>query len=92
MLDRVSDMILFGCLFWALARDGARIDAALALITLVVSLLTFVCEAIDVWSMVHVRRVRADRMRGVVVGHDEDDIWAVDARRRCDRGGEDEGD
>jgi CDP-diacylglycerol--glycerol-3-phosphate 3-phosphatidyltransferase len=39
VLDRVSDMILFGCLFWALARDGARIDAALALITLAVSLL-----------------------------------------------------
>jgi CDP-diacylglycerol---glycerol-3-phosphate 3-phosphatidyltransferase len=39
VLDRVSDLLLFGCLFWALARDGARVDAALALITLAVSLL-----------------------------------------------------
>lgn len=38
VLDRVSDAILFACLFWALADDGRRLDAALALFTLVVSL------------------------------------------------------
>jgi CDP-diacylglycerol--glycerol-3-phosphate 3-phosphatidyltransferase len=38
VLDRVSDAILFACLFWALAADGRRADAALALFTLVVSL------------------------------------------------------
>jgi CDP-diacylglycerol--glycerol-3-phosphate 3-phosphatidyltransferase len=38
VLDRVSDAILFACLFWALAADGRRVDAALALFTLVVSL------------------------------------------------------
>ena len=38
VLDRVSDMVLFSCLFWALAADGRRVPAALALITLVVSL------------------------------------------------------
>lgn len=38
VLDRVSDAILFSCLFWALADDGRRLDAALALFTLVVSL------------------------------------------------------
>ena len=38
VLDRVSDMILFACLFWELAATGQRIDAILALITLVVSL------------------------------------------------------
>jgi phosphatidylglycerophosphate synthase len=38
VLDRVSDAILFACLFWALADDGRRFDAALALFTLVVSL------------------------------------------------------
>jgi CDP-diacylglycerol--glycerol-3-phosphate 3-phosphatidyltransferase len=38
VLDRVSDAILFSCLFWALADDGRRFDAALALFTLVVSL------------------------------------------------------
>jgi CDP-diacylglycerol--glycerol-3-phosphate 3-phosphatidyltransferase len=38
VLDRVSDAILFTCLFWALAEDGRRVDAALALFTLVVSL------------------------------------------------------
>ena len=37
-LDRVADAILFACLFWALAEDGRRLDAALALFTLVVSL------------------------------------------------------
>ena len=38
VLDRVSDMVLFSCLFWALAADGERVPAALALLTLVVSL------------------------------------------------------
>jgi phosphatidylglycerophosphate synthase len=38
VLDRVSDMILFSCLFWRLAADGEALEAALALLTLVVSL------------------------------------------------------
>jgi CDP-diacylglycerol--glycerol-3-phosphate 3-phosphatidyltransferase len=38
VLDRVSDMVLFSCLFWALASDGKHLEAALALITLIVSL------------------------------------------------------
>jgi CDP-diacylglycerol---glycerol-3-phosphate 3-phosphatidyltransferase len=38
VLDRVSDAILFTALFWALANDGRRLDAGLALFTLVVSL------------------------------------------------------
>jgi CDP-diacylglycerol--glycerol-3-phosphate 3-phosphatidyltransferase len=38
VLDRVSDMVLFSCLFWALAADGERLQASLALVTLVVSL------------------------------------------------------
>ncbi len=38
VLDRVSDMILFACLFWRFAATGQRLDAVLALITLVVSL------------------------------------------------------
>jgi phosphatidylglycerophosphate synthase len=38
VLDRVSDMILFSCLFWRLAADGQTLEAALALVTLVVSL------------------------------------------------------
>lgn len=38
VLDRVSDMVLFSCLFWALAAAGDRAPAALALVTLVVSL------------------------------------------------------
>jgi CDP-diacylglycerol--glycerol-3-phosphate 3-phosphatidyltransferase len=39
VLDRVSDMILFSTLFWVLAERGDTTYAALALITLVVSLL-----------------------------------------------------
>ena len=39
VLDRVSDAILFSCLYWSLASAGERLDAALALVTLVVSLL-----------------------------------------------------
>ena len=31
VLDRVSDMILFACLFWRLAATGQRLDAVLAL-------------------------------------------------------------
>ena len=38
VLDRVSDAILFSCLFWALAANGHALEAALALVTLVVSL------------------------------------------------------
>jgi CDP-diacylglycerol--glycerol-3-phosphate 3-phosphatidyltransferase len=38
VLDRVSDAILFSCLFWALAASDRRLEAGLALFTLVVSL------------------------------------------------------
>ncbi|HJR99137.1 MAG TPA: CDP-alcohol phosphatidyltransferase family protein [Actinomycetota bacterium] len=38
VLDRVSDMILFSSLFWSLASQGETVQAALALLTLVVSL------------------------------------------------------
>lgn len=38
VLDRVSDMILFSSLFWNLASQGERLQAVLALLTLVVSL------------------------------------------------------
>jgi len=38
VLDRVSDMILFSSLFWSLASQGDTVQAALALLTLVVSL------------------------------------------------------
>lgn len=38
VLDRVSDMILFSSLFWALAASGEARQAALALVTLIVSL------------------------------------------------------
>lgn len=37
-LDRVSDVILFGCLYWSLAGEGFRLSAGLALATLVISL------------------------------------------------------
>jgi CDP-diacylglycerol---glycerol-3-phosphate 3-phosphatidyltransferase len=38
VLDRVSDMVLFSCLFWNLAAQGETVQAGLALLTLVVSL------------------------------------------------------
>lgn len=38
VLDRVSDMILFSCLFWSLASQAETVQAALALLTLIVSL------------------------------------------------------
>lgn len=38
VLDRVADMILFSCLFWALAARASAWQAALALVTLIVSL------------------------------------------------------
>jgi len=38
VLDRVSDAILFSCLFWSLAASGDRFEAALAMATLVISL------------------------------------------------------
>jgi CDP-diacylglycerol--glycerol-3-phosphate 3-phosphatidyltransferase len=39
VLDRVSDMILFGCLFWSLATQGHEAEAALALATMVITLM-----------------------------------------------------
>ena len=38
VLDRVSDMILFSCLFWNVASQAEPFQAALALLTLIVSL------------------------------------------------------
>lgn len=38
VLDRVSDLILFGCLYWSLAGQGLRLQAALALATMVIAL------------------------------------------------------
>jgi CDP-diacylglycerol---glycerol-3-phosphate 3-phosphatidyltransferase len=38
VLDRVSDMVLFSCVFWVLVTNGQRLEGALALATLVVSL------------------------------------------------------
>lgn len=38
VLDRVSDLILFGCLYWSLAGQGRRLEAGLALATMVVAL------------------------------------------------------
>jgi CDP-diacylglycerol--glycerol-3-phosphate 3-phosphatidyltransferase len=39
VLDRVSDLIVFGCLFWSLAGQGRTPAAALALSSLIVSLM-----------------------------------------------------
>jgi CDP-diacylglycerol--glycerol-3-phosphate 3-phosphatidyltransferase len=39
VLDRVSDLILFSCLFWSLAGQGRTPAAALALTSLIVSLM-----------------------------------------------------
>ncbi len=39
VLDRVADAIVFSCLFWSLAAQGRDFDAALALVTLIVTLL-----------------------------------------------------
>jgi CDP-diacylglycerol---glycerol-3-phosphate 3-phosphatidyltransferase len=38
VLDRVSDVILFGCLYWSLAGQGSRLEAGLALATMVIAL------------------------------------------------------
>lgn len=38
VLDRVSDVILFGCAFWMLQTEGEHLEAGLALATLVISL------------------------------------------------------
>jgi CDP-diacylglycerol--glycerol-3-phosphate 3-phosphatidyltransferase len=38
VLDRVADVILFGCLFWALAGQDLGLEAALSLLTLVTAL------------------------------------------------------
>jgi len=38
VLDRVSDVILFGCLYWSLSGQGHGLEAALALATMVIAL------------------------------------------------------
>jgi CDP-diacylglycerol--glycerol-3-phosphate 3-phosphatidyltransferase len=40
VIDRVSDVVLFGALFWSLAGQGHRASAALALSALLVTLMT----------------------------------------------------
>jgi phosphatidylinositol phosphate synthase len=40
VMDRISDVILFGCLFWSEAGQGHRAPAGLALSSLLVTLLT----------------------------------------------------
>lgn len=51
-LDRVSDLIVFGCLYWSLSGEGHRLEAGLALATLVVSMsvsqIRAEAEALDV--------------------------------------------
>jgi CDP-diacylglycerol--glycerol-3-phosphate 3-phosphatidyltransferase len=39
VLDRIGDMILFGCLYWSEAGQGHRLSAALSLVTLVTALM-----------------------------------------------------
>ncbi len=39
VFDRISDMILFGSLYWSLAGQGHRLEAGLALATLMIALL-----------------------------------------------------
>src|SRR5262245_52494874 len=45
VLDRVSDFILFGALFWSLAGEGHRLSAALALSALLVAMLVSLIRA-----------------------------------------------
>ena len=39
VVDRISDVIVFGCLFWALSGQGRHLGAALALTSLALALL-----------------------------------------------------
>jgi len=39
VMDRISDVIIFGALYWSLAGQGSELQAALALASLVISLL-----------------------------------------------------
>jgi CDP-diacylglycerol---glycerol-3-phosphate 3-phosphatidyltransferase len=39
VMDRISDVVLFSCLFWALAGQGHRLAASLCLSSLIVTLL-----------------------------------------------------
>jgi CDP-diacylglycerol--glycerol-3-phosphate 3-phosphatidyltransferase len=52
VMDRISDVVLFGCLFWALSDQGHRLAASLALsglvVTLLISHIRAEAEAMDV--------------------------------------------
>lgn len=71
VLDRVSDMILFSCLFWSLAVRGDGLEAALALLTLVVSVgvsqIRAEAEAVGV-SLSEGLFQRLERMLALMVG------------------------
>lgn len=45
VMDRISDLVVFGCLFWSLAAQGNRLAAALALSSLLVALLVSAVRA-----------------------------------------------
>jgi CDP-diacylglycerol--glycerol-3-phosphate 3-phosphatidyltransferase len=71
VLDRVSDMILFSCLFWNLAAQGEMVQAGLALLTLIVSLgvsqIRAEAEAVGI-SLSEGLFQRLERMLALMVG------------------------
>ena len=58
---------------------GGRADAVVDIT--VVEAHAFFGQAVKVWSVVYASTVAGERFGGVVVGHDEDDVWA--GIRRC---------
>ena len=71
VLDRVADMVLFGCLFWRMVDTGDTLEAGLALVTLVVSLsVSYVraeAEAVGV-SLTEGLFQRLERMLAMMIG------------------------
>jgi CDP-diacylglycerol--glycerol-3-phosphate 3-phosphatidyltransferase len=71
VLDRVSDAVVFGCLFWSLAGQGHRAAAALALsaalLTLLVSQLRAEAEAVGL-SLTEGLMQRLERYVLLIIG------------------------
>ncbi len=71
VLDRVSDAILFGCLYWSLSGQGDDLESALALVTLVTALsvshIRAEAEAAGV-TLTEGYFQRLERYLGIIVG------------------------
>ena len=80
---RLNTVTPLRCEYWPV-RIAARLGVQIELVANTLrQQRAFARQAIDVRRLVDARPVGADRVRRVVVGHDEDDVRAIGRRPRA---------